>query len=42
MRIHGDCISAETKDDNGKKIAYTFTVNELSDTEAIITFEKNT
>ena len=37
----GDCLSANVKDDNGTKIAYTFQVDELTDTTATITFTKN-
>ena len=37
----GDSISASTKDDQGNKIAYTFTVDSLSNSTATITFKKN-
>jgi VCBS repeat-containing protein len=39
--LAGDTISAGTTDDNGDKIAYTFTVNSLTSTTATITFKKN-
>ena len=37
----GDSISANTTDDQGNKIAYTFTVDSLTDNAATITFTKN-
>ena len=37
----GDTISADTTDDQGNKIAYTFTVDSLTSTTATITFKKN-
>jgi VCBS repeat-containing protein len=37
----GDRISATTKDDQGNKIAYTFTVDSLTSNSATITFKKN-
>ena len=37
----GDSISANTKDDQGNKLAYTFTVDSLTSTSATITFTKN-
>ena len=37
----GDTISAKTTDDQGNKIAYTFTVDSLTSTTATITFTKN-
>ena len=39
--VAGDSISANTTDDQGNKIAYTFTVDGLTDTTATITFTKN-
>ena len=39
--VAGDSISANTTDDQGNKIAYTFTVDSLTDTTATITFTKN-
>jgi M6 family metalloprotease-like protein len=39
--VEGDRISANTKDDNKTKIAYTFVVDELTDDTATITFTKN-
>ena len=39
--LKGDTISAETTDDQGNKIAYTFTVDSLTSTTATITFKKN-
>ena len=39
--VAGDSISANTTDDQGNKIAYTFTVDALTDTAATITFTKN-
>lgn len=37
----GDRISATTRDDQGNKIAYTFTVDSLTSTSATITLKKN-
>jgi M6 family metalloprotease-like protein len=37
----GDSLSASTTDDQGNKIAYTFTVDALTDTTATLTFTKN-
>jgi VCBS repeat-containing protein len=37
----GDSISANTKDDQGNKISYTFTVDALTSTTATITFRRN-
>ena len=39
--VVGDSISANTTDDQGNKIAYTFTVDALTDSTATITFTKN-
>ena len=39
--VAGDTISASTTDDQGNKIAYTFTVNSLSSASASVTFTKN-
>ena len=39
--VVGDTISANTTDDQGNKIAYTFTVDALTDSTATITFTKN-
>ena len=39
--LAGATISAETTDDQGNKIAYTFTVDSLTSTTATITFKKN-
>ena len=39
--VVGDSISANTTDDQGNKIAYTFTVDALTDSSATITFTKN-
>jgi M6 family metalloprotease-like protein len=37
----GDSLSANTKDDNGNNIAYTFTVDALTANSATLTFTKN-
>ena len=37
----GDSLSASTKTDTGAKIAYTFTVDSLTDSTATLTFTKN-
>ena len=37
----GDSLAAETKTDTGAKIAYTFTVDSLTDSTATLTFTKN-
>jgi M6 family metalloprotease-like protein len=37
----GESLSKDTKDDSGKKVAYTFTVNSLSGGVANLTFTKN-
>ena len=37
----GDSLSSNTKTDTGAKIAYTFTVDALTDTTATLTFTKN-
>lgn len=39
--IEGDTISADTKDNQGNKIAYTFVVDGLTEDTATITFTKN-
>ena len=40
--LAGDSLSADTTDDQGNKIAYTFTVDALASDKATITFKKNT
>ncbi len=39
--VVGDSLSANTKDDGGKKVAYTFTVDALTKDSATLTFQKN-
>ncbi len=39
--VKGDALSANVKDDSGCKIAYTFTVDNLTKDNATLTFKKN-
>ena len=36
-----DSLSASTKTDSGKKVAYVFNVNEITEENATVTFRKN-